>query len=48
MSRPSGSSGGLVEDLSHLFVKNDRGEMVPYSSFMQLKKNPWLIRAAPR
>ncbi len=28
----------LAEDLSHLFVENDRGEMVPYSSFMQLKK----------
>jgi HAE1 family hydrophobic/amphiphilic exporter-1 len=34
----------LAEDLSHLFVKNDRGEMVPYSSFMQLKKNQWLIK----
>jgi HAE1 family hydrophobic/amphiphilic exporter-1 len=32
----------LVEDLSHLFVKNDRGEMVPYSSFMQLKKKQGL------
>ena len=28
----------LAEDSSHLYVKNDRGEMVPYSSFMQLKK----------
>jgi HAE1 family hydrophobic/amphiphilic exporter-1 len=28
----------LAEDFSHLFVKNERGEMVPYSSFMQLKK----------
>ena len=27
----------LAEDLSNLFVKNDRGEMVPYSSFLQLK-----------
>ncbi len=28
----------LAEDLSRLVVKNDRGEMVPYSLFMQLKK----------
>ncbi len=28
----------LAEDLSNLLVKNDRGEMVPYTSFMQLKK----------
>ena len=34
----------LAEDLSHLFVKNDRGETVPYSSFMQLKKNQWLLK----
>jgi multidrug efflux pump subunit AcrB len=27
----------LVEDFSHSSFKNDRGEMVPYSSFMQLK-----------
>jgi multidrug efflux pump subunit AcrB len=27
----------LVEVLSHSFVKNDRGEMVPYRLFMQLK-----------
>lgn len=26
------------EDLSNLFVKNDHGDMVPYSSFMSLKK----------
>ena len=26
------------EDFANLFVKNDRGGMVPYSSFMQLKK----------
>ena len=32
----------LVEDLSHLFVKNDRGEMVPHSLFMQLKKKQGL------
>ena len=29
----------LAEDFSNLFVKNDRGEMVPYSSFMQLKRS---------
>jgi HAE1 family hydrophobic/amphiphilic exporter-1 len=28
----------LPSDLLNLFVKNDRGEMVPYSSFMKLKK----------
>jgi multidrug efflux pump subunit AcrB len=33
----------FAEDLSQLFVKNDRGETIPYSSFMQLKRNPWLI-----
>lgn len=27
----------FVEGFSHLFVKNDRGEMVPYSGFMKLK-----------
>jgi RNA polymerase sigma factor (sigma-70 family) len=32
----------LVGDLSHLYVKNDRKEMVPYSSFMQLKKKQGL------
>lgn len=26
------------EDFDNMFVKNDRGEMVPYSSFIQLKK----------
>ncbi|HSC88334.1 MAG TPA: efflux RND transporter permease subunit, partial [Polyangiaceae bacterium] len=26
------------EDLSNLFVKNDRGEMVPYSAFMTMEK----------
>ena len=36
ISRPSGRHGGC-EVLSDLFVKNDRGEMVPYSSFLQLK-----------
>jgi hydrophobic/amphiphilic exporter-1 (mainly G- bacteria), HAE1 family len=30
------------EDFKNLFVKNDRGEMVPYSSFMQLKKKQGL------
>jgi multidrug efflux pump subunit AcrB len=28
----------LAEDFANLFLKNDRGEMVLYSSFMQLKK----------
>lgn len=28
----------LPSDLLNLFVKNDQGEMVPYSSFMKLKK----------
>ncbi len=30
------------EDFDNLFVKNDKGEMVPYSSFMQLKKKQGL------
>jgi HAE1 family hydrophobic/amphiphilic exporter-1 len=30
------------EDLSKMFVKNDRGEMVPYSAFMTLKKKQGL------
>jgi len=30
------------EDLDNLFVKNDRGDMVPYSSFMQVKKKQGL------
>jgi multidrug efflux pump subunit AcrB len=30
------------EDLSNMFVKNDRGEMVPYSSFMKIKKKQGL------
>jgi HAE1 family hydrophobic/amphiphilic exporter-1 len=30
------------EDFEKLFVKNDRGEMVPYSSFMQIKKKQGL------
>ena len=30
------------EDLDNLFVKNDRGEMVPYSSFMEIKKKQGL------
>ena len=29
-----------VKGFSNLFFKNDRGEMVPYSSFMELKKKP--------
>jgi TorA maturation chaperone TorD len=31
-----------AEDFANLFVKNDRGEMVPYSSFLQLKKKQGL------
>jgi RNA polymerase sigma factor (sigma-70 family) len=31
-----------AEDFANLFIKNDRGEMVPYSSFMQLKKKEGL------
>ena len=30
------------EDLENMFVKNDHGEMVPYSSFMQIKKKQGL------
>ncbi len=30
------------EDLENLFVKNDTGEMVPYSAFMQMKKKQGL------
>ncbi len=30
------------EDFKNLFVKNDRGEMVPYSAFMSLKKRQGL------
>ncbi|MFO0809321.1 MAG: efflux RND transporter permease subunit [Gemmataceae bacterium] len=30
------------EDLGNMFVKNDRGEMVPYSAFMQVKKKQGL------
>ena len=30
------------EDLDNMFVKNDRGEMVPYSAFMQVKKKQGL------
>ena len=30
------------EDLDNMFVKNDHGEMVPYSSFMQIKKKQGL------
>src|SRR5438046_3477360 len=32
----------MPEDLSNLFVKNDKGEMVPYSSFMKIKKRQGL------
>ena len=30
------------EDFNNIFVKNDKGEMVPYSAFMQLKKKQGL------
>jgi len=30
------------EDLANMFVKNDHGDMVPYSSFMQIKKKQGL------
>ena len=30
------------EDLANLFVKNDKGEMVPYSSFMTIEKKQGL------
>jgi HAE1 family hydrophobic/amphiphilic exporter-1 len=30
------------EDLENMFVKNEKGQMVPYSSFMQLKKQQGL------
>lgn len=30
------------DDLNNMFVKNDRGEMVPYSAFMQVKKKQGL------
>ncbi len=30
------------DDFANMFVKNDRGEMVPYSAFMQLKKKQGL------
>jgi HAE1 family hydrophobic/amphiphilic exporter-1 len=32
----------MPEDLSRMFVKNDSGEMVPYSAFMTLKKKQGL------
>ncbi|MEO5926783.1 MAG: efflux RND transporter permease subunit [Bryobacteraceae bacterium] len=32
----------IPKDLDDLFVKNEKGEMVPYSSFMQLKKTQGL------
>lgn len=32
----------IPEDLENLFVKNDHGEMVPYSSFMQIKEQQGL------
>src|SRR4029078_2255085 len=30
------------EDLENMFVKNDRGEMVPYSAFLKIKKKQGL------
>jgi hypothetical protein len=30
------------KDLENLFIKNDRGEMVAYAQFMEIKKNPGL------
>ena len=42
LSRPCPSSGGIPEDFENMFVKNDKGEMVPYSSFMTLKKQQGL------
>jgi len=32
----------MPEDLDNMFVKNDHGEMVPYSAFMQIKKTQGL------
>jgi HAE1 family hydrophobic/amphiphilic exporter-1 len=32
----------MPEDLENLFVKNDRGEMVPYTSFMKIQKKQGL------
>ncbi len=32
----------MPEDLSNLFVKNDKGEMVPYSAFMKIQKKQGL------
>jgi HAE1 family hydrophobic/amphiphilic exporter-1 len=32
----------LAEELSNRFVRNDRGERVPYSSFLQLEKKQGL------
>ena len=32
----------MPDDFNNLFVKNDRGDMVPYSSFMQLRKKQGL------
>ncbi len=39
-----GSSGipTVPEDLDNMFVKNDQGEMVPYSAFMRLEKKQGL------
>jgi HAE1 family hydrophobic/amphiphilic exporter-1 len=32
----------MPEDLNNMFVKNDHGDMVPYSAFMQIKKKQGL------
>ena len=37
----------MPEDLDNLFVKNDKGEMVPYSAFMKLKKTAGAERDHP-
>ncbi len=42
MSRPSPEFRRFPGDLDNLFVKNDRGEMVPYSAFMEIKKKQGL------
>ena len=41
-SRPSPEFRRFPEDLDNMFVKNDSGQMVPYSSFMTIKKKQGL------
>jgi hypothetical protein len=36
----------LPEDLANLFIRNDRGEMVPYSALLVIKKNDALTEIA--